>query len=231
MTLYEVFYLSVIKRKNIEMKERNVVSFSCPQCKKHLVTHEFIDNKKNLQYDQKYLYYDGDTVYVKDEIINRLYADMNFGACEKCGHQITCISTDILDRDVYEYEDINNNTNCFFVLNEDEFIKDFDTAKQYELLINNIAIGYMIIYKNAVLNKDELCDVSTDITRNLCQIELTCLSNDTDMNYSNIGVCNGHYINNSQRSVWEMAAKVVENIYNEMKELINTERMDSECWT
>ncbi len=210
MTINDLYFLSVISNKEFKFNENNNISFVCPHCKQHLIKYSLQNNKPSLECEQKYLYLDGDSIDCPEEYWSKLDSFMVFGKCEKCGLQIANISADVIDKNI---DGFIGECPSLGINNGDFLIKSFDNIKQYEILLDNIIVGYMLFYKNALLDKNSMICISQDNVRDICRIDLSCLAENIDMDCCNMGVCNGHFENTKQADIWHMATKITSNLY------------------
>lgn len=208
------------KGEKFEYKEKNSLNFHCSNCKNHLLDIKLKDNKVEHESSQKYLYDDGDTINIDDDYLLRADTTMMFGECKECSSQIALISATVLDENINTDDLKNEFKECFVVFSEDNIIKDFKEIKQYGIYLNKTQIGKTVIYRNATINKEAIHGLLNDIERNIALISLECLSLNENMNVSDMGVCNGHYENESQYTIWEKSSIIAKALIISATELI-----------
>lgn len=219
MDLNEV-YIKLNNGQIFEFKEQPVINFSCPKCANNLVKYSLTNGERQCKCSQEYLYDDGDTINVPKKYWLQADTSMMFGTCKTCEERIVLINTIVLDRKL-QNDILNKNfKDCFVIYSEDDIIKDFKESKQYSIVLNDITIGKVIIYNKATINKDAVHGLLEDVNRNIALASLECLSENEDMNISNIGICNGHYENKAQLGVWQKSSDIAIKLINSIVELL-----------
>lgn len=219
MNLKEV-YIRLNNGQIFEFKEQPVIDFNCPKCKNHLVKFSLTSGETKCDCTQEYLYDDGDTINVPKKYWLQADTAMMFGTCKNCGEKIALINTIILDSKLHNDILDKNFKDCFVVCSEDDIIRDFKESKQYSIVLNDTTIGKVIIYKKATINKDAVHGLLKDVDRNIALASLECLSENEDMNISNIGICNGHYKNKTQLEIWQKSSNIAINLINSIMKLL-----------
>ena len=198
--------------QNFELKEKSSIDFDCPKCQNHLIKFSLKNGERHCEYRQKYLYDDGDTINIHKKYWLKADASMMFGACENCGEKIALINTVILDKELNSGVLSKSFKDCFVVYSEDDLINDFKDVKQYAIELNNTTIGKVVIYKNAIINKNAVHGLKRDVRSDIAVASLDCLSESEDMNISDIGVCNGHVKNKNQFDIWQKSSNIAEKL-------------------
>lgn len=211
MNIYEVHKKLVIDHSPISLHKTTEVIYKCPYCEKHLITYCLTEEGAESFHEQKCLYNDGDTIDTPEEYWKKLDTELMVGECDACGNQIKEIHFDLLDQKI-PYE--------FIVQDPDHLIKNFEELTLYELMTGNKRIGHIFQYnhgeieKEALIVDDESCKNFTRppenyIRNKVYRVDLECLTDLVNVKVKNIGVCNGHYEGDEQKSIWEMSSEIV----------------------
>jgi hypothetical protein len=213
-------YIRLNNNENFQFKEQSAIDFYCSSCKRHLVKISLVNGKRIYKGQQKYLYYDGDTIDIPKKYFLKANTSMMFGSCESCGNTISLINAVILNENLNNDDLIEDFKNCFMVFSEDDMISDFKEAKQYSIILHDITIGKVVIYKDAIINKNGVHGLKNNVKRDIALATLECLSENEKMNISNIGICNGHFENENQWEIWQEASEITEQLINSVEELL-----------
>ena len=214
-------YSSLKNGKNFEYIQEDSISFHCANCKKELLEVEFIDGKSEHNAYQRYLYDDGDTIVIDEKYYPRGDSQMSFGSCKKCDSQIASISAAVLDKNVSSSCLSEEFKDCFVVYSEEDLVSSFKKAYQYMVCLNNAKIGVATIYKNAIVNKDNVHGLLENINTNIAVVSLECLSENETMSISDFGICNGHFENESQYDIWKKASFITTELIESVEKFLN----------
>lgn len=218
MNINEIY--AKLKSEKFEYRKQETIKFYCSNCKDELLEVKLKDGKVKYKYQQEYLYYDGDTININKKYWLKSDATMLFGTCEKCNEQIASINIVVLDKN------INNNSlseeykEYFIVFSEDDMIKDFKEVIQYAIYLDNTQIGKVIIYKEAIIDKESIDGLLEDIERNVALVSLECLPENENMSVLDIGICNGHFERENQYDVWQKSSVIAEKLIDSVTELL-----------
>lgn len=209
-------YSCIIKGENFKLIEQDSIEFKCPKCRENLFQSSLKHGKIECKSSQEYLYDDGDTINVSEENLLKTDTEMMFGYCENCNQQISGIHLVVLDKNLDNKDLEDSFSNMFVIYDSGNMISSFDHLKQYGVCIDNTIIGNVLVYKNAIINKNSVYGLLKDVRRNISIIYLHCLSSDIDLNSNGIGVCNCK----DDSDIWEKASAIVENLINSTEYLI-----------
>lgn len=210
ISLEELYDELVNKSGTLSFKRANVIKVACPYCGETLYHYVVKPNQDEFQGAKKWttvdkaegdVYYDGDNILSKNnKLLNYIDAELFTGSCTFCEKGILSLTCFFLTE---KEED-------FSIGDETETVKDALRVEQYDVFLNSAttasrSIGRLLIYRQVTFG---------DTRKDLFRIDIDSIPNQINLSGEH-GVCNGHFENAEQKTVWENAEKITEQIYVE----------------
>ena len=155
MNINEI-YDNISKNESFKFIEKETINYICPKCGNNLLKNSLISNKIEQECSQKYLYDDGDIINISKEYSLKADAEMTIGSCQNCNQKISSIQVILLDKDLDKNYLAKEFSDIFIVYSKNDMISNYKDLKQYCISINNVVVGDVIIYKQAVINKNSV---------------------------------------------------------------------------